>query len=405
MPDSEEITRQQQLLATNRRTLAVLIQQQSKLGAYVPAYVVLSIEDARAEIQRVKDVLRAWGTEVEDHPNDESHTPTTSASASEQASLGLTAMADLISVPDVRARIEGFQDSFGIACRQIDRLSNYKDLHDLLHDLQFNCYNPIMRGARDFPDNTLFVESLEDYAAELQQVINGLWEIAERAVFSTNEQAWIRQFSPTSELLRNAIEQSSKILLDRVTFQIGRVLYVHPTRINERLKETARDLPLSKLIEAMVFVRQYPAYSNIDTDKLRQVGQGVAALELLSRNLAQLIDEHDVWQEIELELQRIEERVEQHLQELEWLWPDLKARFTPLCHERNDRWTQELWQASEKLDRMLAMPTPTAVAAAFRPFRRQAGLCFFQADKKLKDLCRSLRRVDGPLNSVLRVLA
>jgi hypothetical protein len=177
----------------------------------------------------------------------------------------------------------------------------------------------------------------------------------------------------------------------------------------------------------MVFVRQYPAHSDIDTDKLRQVGQGIAALELphsdidtdklrqvgqgiaalelLSQNLAQLIDEHDIWQEIELELQRIEEGVEQHLQELEWLWPDLKARLTPLCHERNDRWTQELWQAGEKLERVLATPTPTTVAAAFRPFRRQAGLCFFQADKKLKDLCRSLRRVDGPLNSVLRVLA
>ena len=116
---------------------------------------------------------------------------------------------------------------------------------------------PIMRGARDFPNNTLFLESLEDYAAELQQIINSLWEVAERAVFSTNEQAWIRQFSPTTELLRGAIEQSSKALLDRVTFQIGRVLYVHPTRINERLKETARELPLPKLIEAMVFVQQW----------------------------------------------------------------------------------------------------------------------------------------------------
>jgi hypothetical protein len=162
---------------------------------------------------------------------------------------------------------------------------------------------------------------------------------------------------------------------------------------------------LPTLIDAMIFVQQYPARSDADAAKLRQVGQGVAALDLLNRNLAQLIDEHDVWQEFELELQRIEERVEQHLQELEWLWPELKERLIPLCNERNDRWTQELWQASEKLERALATSTPATVATAFRPFRRQAGLCFFQADKKLKDLCRSLQRVDGPLNSVLRVLA
>jgi hypothetical protein len=428
MTEQEQITHQLSLLETHRQTLGYYLERQAKLTTtHTTPDIFHGIREARENISRIKAILRGWGEIVEDLPDDDSVPPATSASASEQASLGLTAMADLISAPDVRARVEVFQDSFGIACRQIDRLSNYKDLHDLLHDLQFNCYNPIMRGARDFPENTLFLESLEDYAAELQQIINSLWEVTERSVFSTNEQAWIRQFSPTTDLLREAIEKSSKVLLDRVTFQIGRVLYVHPTRINERLKEAARELPLPKLIEAMVFVRQYSAHSDIDTDKLRQVGQGIAALELphsdidtdklrqvrqgiaalelLSRSLAQMIDEHDVWQEIELELQRIEEGVEQHLQELEWLWPDLKARLTPLCHERNDRWTQELWQAGEKLERVLATPTPTAAAAAFRPFRRQAGLCFFQADKKLKDLCRSLRRVDGPLNSVLRVLA
>lgn len=406
MPDSEEIARQLQLLETNRRALALLIQQQARFGAsYVPIHILLDIEQRHIDIRAIKAALREWAIAIEDLPDDDAYARGTSASASEQAGLGLAAMADLISMPDVRARMQGFQDSFGMACRQIDRLSNYKDLHDLLHDLQFNCYNPIMRGAKDFPANPLFIESLEDYAVELQQIINSLSDIAERAVFSTNEQAWIQQFSPTTELLRSALEQSSKALLDRVTFQIGRVLYVHPTRINERLKEAARDLPLAKLIEAMLFVRQYPAYSDLNADKLRQVEHGIAALELLSQNLARQIDEHDTWQEIELELQRIEEHVEQHRQELEWLWPDLKARFTPLCHEQNDRWTQELKQAGEKLERALTASAAVTVAAAFRPFRRQAGLCFFQADKKLKDLCRSLQRVDGPLNSVLRVLA
>jgi hypothetical protein len=118
-----------------------------------------------------------------------------------------------------------------------------------------------------------------------------------------------------------------------------------------------------------------------------------------------MIDEHDIWQEIELELHRVEEGLEQHLQELEWLWPDLKARLAPLYDGRSDRWTRELRQAGEKLERALATQSPITLAAAFRPFRRQAGLCFFQADKKLKELCRSLRRVDGPLNSVLRVIA
>jgi biotin operon repressor len=243
VPSPDDIADQQEILAAHRATLAEFLKQQALLGvAYAPPGIANGIRLSRDAIKQIKATLREWGVEVENHPDDEALPQAISASASEQASLGLRAMADLISAPDVRARVEAFQDSFGIACRQIDRLSNYKDLHDLLHDLQFNCYNPIMRGAKDFPDNALFLESLEDYTAELQQIINGLWEVAERAVFSTNEQAWIRQFSPTTQLLRSAIEQSSKVLLERATFQIGRVLFVHPTRINERLKETAREL-------------------------------------------------------------------------------------------------------------------------------------------------------------------
>jgi hypothetical protein len=155
----------------------------------------------------------------------------------------------------------------------------------------------------------------------------------------------------------------------------------------------------------MAAAQQHPARADFAPDKLSQVDQGSAALEQLHESLAQLIAEHDTWQEIELELHRVEEQPGQHEQELEWLWPDLQARLAPLWAGCSDRWTQNLRQAGEKLEHALAAQDPAAVMVAFQSFRRQAGLCFFQADKKLKNLCRSLRRVDGPLNSVLSIIA
>jgi hypothetical protein len=69
LPDSEEITGQLQILATNRRTLAVLIQQQAQFGAlYAPPYLVLGIEEKRAAIERVKTTLRGLGAVVDDLP-------------------------------------------------------------------------------------------------------------------------------------------------------------------------------------------------------------------------------------------------------------------------------------------------------------------------------------------------
>jgi hypothetical protein len=240
MPSQEEIDKQLKLLATYRRRLAHNVEQQAKLGIPVPFSLVEDIRETRAEIRRIKATLRGWEIAIEDLPDDMEAPADSPTSASEQAGAGLTAMAELLVEPGVRAVMEGFRGSFEIVCQQIDRLSNYKDLHDLLHDLQFNCYNPIVRGARDFPNNALFLEGLVDYEAELQKIVNSLWEVVERATFLANEQAWIRQLGLAGELLGAAIDERSRTQLDRATFQIGRVLYVHPSRINERLKEAAR---------------------------------------------------------------------------------------------------------------------------------------------------------------------
>jgi len=405
MPEQEQIDQQMALLETHRRTLQFVLLEQAKFGAgYVPPQLRHSIFEARAAIRGCKAALRDWGVAVEDQPDDEPFQAAPPASMSEQAGVGIAALADLLSAPGIRSTVESFRESFEIVCRQIDRLSGYKDLHDLLHDLQFNCYNPIVRGARDFPNNALFVESLADYEAELQKIANGLWEVAERTTLEANEHSWIQQIGQAADVLRAAIDRPDKQSLDRATFQIGRVLYIHPSRINERLKEAAHDLPLPSLIDAMVTVRQRPARDDLAPDKLDQVGRGIAALEQIGLGLARLIDEHDTWQEIDLELHRIEESLGSHVQELEWLWPDLCARIAQLCEGRSDRWSQDLRQVSEKFEHALAAQDLVAITAAFRSLRRQVGLCFFQADKKLKELCRSLWRFNGPLNSVMSII-
>jgi hypothetical protein len=65
---------------------------------------------------------------------------------------------------------------------------------------------------------------------------------------------------------------------------------------------------------------------------------------------------------------------------------------------------REFAQAAAKLDEALARQTPSGIITTFRAFRSQAAKCFYQADERLKELCESLRRVDGPLNSVLSII-
>ncbi len=72
MPSQEEIDQQLAMLAAHRRTLAHLLQQAAVFGsiASVPPEVRTGIDDARAQIRHIKTMLRAWGIEVADHPDD-----------------------------------------------------------------------------------------------------------------------------------------------------------------------------------------------------------------------------------------------------------------------------------------------------------------------------------------------
>jgi hypothetical protein len=70
MPREEEVQGQQELLAIYRRQLLTHLKQRAMFGPATPSSILDMIGDARANIQRIKTILRGWNISVEDHPND-----------------------------------------------------------------------------------------------------------------------------------------------------------------------------------------------------------------------------------------------------------------------------------------------------------------------------------------------
>jgi uncharacterized protein YjbI with pentapeptide repeats len=71
MRTEKEVDNQKDLLATHRSRLAHYLKTRATLGdAYAPPHVTTEIDNARAEIRRVKDILQKWGVSYEDHPDD-----------------------------------------------------------------------------------------------------------------------------------------------------------------------------------------------------------------------------------------------------------------------------------------------------------------------------------------------
>src|SRR4051812_9441646 len=72
MPSQDDINHQLNLLEINRRNLALYLRQRDTLGeAYAPPGTINGILETRANIKRIKGILKGWNIPADEHPDDE----------------------------------------------------------------------------------------------------------------------------------------------------------------------------------------------------------------------------------------------------------------------------------------------------------------------------------------------
>jgi hypothetical protein len=314
---------------------------------------------------------------------------------------GLSALTQLMFAPEVRAAVDRFQADFAAASERVGALGDYKDLHDQLHTLQFQCFNPLVQEAKHGSGEPNW-DNVDDYALTLQNVIGEVVRLASRGAVPANQAVRHQQLLQAGELLRGAIDHNNPAQLDSAIALLKRVLDVWPSQINARLNEAARHLPLPALEQAMKRIHQHLASLDLNSDKVHQFGDGVEALTSLNVQLATLVSDHDQWQTVDVELRQVESQPD--LGDLVLAWPMLKGVVDPLCEGSPEPWAISLGADSQKLESALDANDPVAVRQAFRRFRRQADERFYRVDVMLKRLCDDLRQVGEPLAAVLKVI-
>jgi|SRR5579859_6406280 len=323
----------------------------------------------------------------------------------QQAGAGLQALGDLVSrSPQMRAALFGFRADFQAACTQVDVLGDYKDLHDLLHRLQFDCYNVIIKAAARFPADDTALDDLQDYLLGLEDILVQLREVNRRAAVAAADTAWISDVAGARDELKQVTEQADAKLLKQAIWRLNRTLSIQPTRINTRLTAAARALRLPALVEALGVARDQLAAPGFDQDKVRQFQAGLEALDSLGRSLQAQVENHDQWQGVDVELRRIEALIDPDLMELQMSWPDLKAIAAPLYQSQDGEWAVAMSKEAEALDEALGADNPVKTRRAFRNYRNRAGHHFFQVDSELRKLCSELRPIGEPLTVVLRMI-
>lgn len=316
----------------------------------------------------------------------------------------LSILAALIKRPDFSARLIALRTDFEAAASQIDLLTNYKDLHDLLHNLQYLCFNGLVQEAQRFPRDAMSYDIVLDYELSLGGFIDSLLEVASRPGMPSGELAWIQELAEAQNCLQGAIDLQDTQALQRAIWLMKRVLDRHPTRINERLNAAARALRLSTIEQGMLSIRRDLRRLKVAQEHMRRFEAGVAALGDLGTHLAQLVDDHDRWQAIDLELRRVEAALGHDVEEVASSWPELKTKVDPLCARSDAPWAEGIRRDARNLDIALASNNPTKIRRGFQRYRRRVSNRFYQVDTDLKTLCHELRYVGQPLAATFAIL-
>jgi hypothetical protein len=326
------------------------------------------------------------------------------AENSRSAQVGLEALIKLMSDAAVREDVGKFEAHFHSSAKQIGVLGYYKDLHDELHTLQLQCYQRLTRLLRDVKSAPNDSSPWED-GFELEMIIEEVrWrldQLADPEVVSQRGVTWVPKLIGTLHLLPQALRNCDVQQLEKALGAVGRILRVEPDRLNSSLREAARALPLGELVVSLSRVCDRLDRGRATPDAVDSLKEGVAALGKLASRLDSLIEQHDRWQTLDVELMREEA---EGLAELAASWPDLKKDAEVQCQGRTEEWVRLLTHDAEKLTRAIAAQEPNQIKQYFRSFRNRVVLQFYQADLMVKKVCEELSRAREPLAKVQEMI-
>lgn len=329
-----------------------------------------------------------------------------------QAAAGLQALNRLLlQNAGLRARLLSLHDQFQAATRQIDRLSNYKDMHDLLHQMEFECYRVLVQTEPRFGSDPAARREVRRYRITLERLLADLAAAARQAIDPEFELDWVAALQTVPGQLDDALRLGSADQLAAANRQLKDELELQPARINHKLVEAAGGLRLGELAHQLGLAGQeLPAGPEMDAGQLETLGTGIGELGRLSQRLETLARDHDGWQDLDLRLDRIEALVPVDARdghaflELKRAWPRLYGRSQALARSRGDDFAQAFLAAGAALDTQLAAAAAENLGDLFLAYRSYAGELFVQVDVDLRNLCGDLRVIGERLTETLRML-
>jgi hypothetical protein len=322
------------------------------------------------------------------------------AKTTELVAQGLRALRVLEQNEAIRSVVVVSGPTFAATKQQLVKLGDYKDLHDQLHILNFECVNPATQESRKSqkePDNVNW-SSLDVVDVDLAKAIVKLGEVASRSSVNPADVAWVPELVIAGEAFKKVIANEDAATLPKVVRSIVKLVALRPpNEINRVLIETARQLSLRDLDQCLQGLLRQLTADERSSEAGQHFADGAAALSELRIGLRDLTEEHDRWQLVASEMREINVQLQSGTDSFFARWEKLRVILGLLCAKSAEPWAAALREVVTDVDTAIAAGADEKIVKNFRRCFGRAGMQFFRVDYDLKVLCGELRKIAAEL--------
>lgn len=301
----------------------------------------------------------------------------------------------------MREALSRYREHFEAASRHFERLGDYKDLHDLLHKVQVDCYDEMLREQSRFPADDASYETLDCTLSRLWQRIGEMRQVVARSSEMEAQSDCVAKLEAGAEQLKKALALRDGAPLAEAIRIVRRVLYHRMTSICASLNGAARGLDIDNLSKTMIEAREAIASAPDVIDQMAEIHRAAEDFVQLIDDLRRHVAAHQIWQAFDDALRLTESDIDREPEAVNDDWLEVKAKVGSLYHDVVANWAEELRSTSLRVDLAIQEKNFEKMRLSFRNYRRKAVSRFVVVDKELKKVCDTLRTRKHPLADLL----
>jgi hypothetical protein len=422
MITQKDITEWLRRLIYLRRRLAVLLEQKAISGFHIIPEKSIEIDEIRTHIRNTKQNLHKCGIKVSDHPDDIDNNGIELEFGADQAMVrrsGITPIGNPIpsplrdvqvdrisalrylmdQIPEMRDVVVSCHTALRSASKHLQELHGYKSLHDILHTIQRQCYDQIKTTSQKFFLNGEADDQLDKHINELRDFIYEIEEIINKYNHLEEITSWLPRINHACTIMYNSFINPNHEHFNQAFSQVGFIVKVYPSKIHQKLSESAHKMDVEILIAGMSNIYENLIKLRVDDNIINSFTNDIFQLN----SLMELIDKHGRWQTIDADISLFEHSINQD--DFILLWDMIKERTESLYATSNEEWANFLRRRAMQLEQAINQHDQLSIARHIQSYRWQASRQFYNVDGQLKDLCQKLDGSEGMLNVMRGVLA